>query len=324
MSSATAASAASEDPFAALMATSAQIDAAPVIATGRRSWARWIGTIISFAVLVAASYNWHQIELATLKALLPADPRFWLVFAAYYLLGPASEWIIFRRLWRLPPSGIVPLLRKKVSNELLLGYLGEVYFYSWARRHAKLVAAPFGAIKDVTIISAMTGNAITLTMLAFAAPWLVGLISGLDLDVSQQAIAYSTGFIALSSVIVFVFRRSVLSLPKEELRFVFLVHGARAILNIIVLATLWHLALPLVSFLWWAILSLTRQLVSRLPFVPNKDVIFASLAIFFVGGDSAIPTLMTLIAGLVLVTHLAVGAVTSGIELFHNLHRRAT
>ncbi|WP_156840538.1 hypothetical protein [Novosphingobium aquimarinum] len=323
MSSATAAKAVKEDPFAALTASSIPVDPGPVIAAGRRSWPRWLGTIISFAVLVAALYNLHWIELSTLQALLPSDPRFWLVYAAYYLLGPVSEWIIFRRLWNLPPSGIVPLLRKKVSNELLLGYLGELYFYSWARRHANLVAAPFGAIKDVTIISAMTGNAITLTMLLFAAPWLLGLVAGLDLDVSQQAIAYSTGFIALSSLLVFVFRRRVLSLPKEELRFVFLVHGARAILNILLLATLWHLALPLVALLWWAILSLTRQLVSRLPFVPNKDVIFASLAIFFVGGDGTIPALMTLIAGIVLLTHLIVGAVTSGIEIVHNLNREA-
>jgi hypothetical protein len=84
------------------------------------------------------------------------------------MVGPVSEWVIYRHLWRIPFSGLGALLRKLVSNELLLGYLGEVQFYAWARARLNMVAAPFGAIKDVTILSALTGNIVTLVMLAGA------------------------------------------------------------------------------------------------------------------------------------------------------------
>jgi hypothetical protein len=36
--------------------------------------------------------------------------------------------VIYRRLWHIPASGIAALLRKQVSNELLMSYLGEVQF----------------------------------------------------------------------------------------------------------------------------------------------------------------------------------------------------
>ncbi|MGO8609832.1 hypothetical protein ACC848_43530, partial [Rhizobium johnstonii] len=50
------------------------------------------------------------------------------------------------------------------------GYSGEAYFYAWARSRARMVAAPFGAVKDVSILSAIAGNTITLTLFAFAVP----------------------------------------------------------------------------------------------------------------------------------------------------------
>ncbi|MCI1142015.1 hypothetical protein MOP88_06395 [Sphingomonas sp. WKB10] len=51
-----------------------------------------------------------------------------------------------------------------------MGYSGEAYFYAWARQRAQLVAAPFGAVKDVSILSAIAGNAVTLAMIAIALP----------------------------------------------------------------------------------------------------------------------------------------------------------
>ena len=60
-------------------------------------------------------------------------------------------------------SGLIALHKKRISNEVLLGYSGEAYFYAWARQRSQMVAAPFGAVKDVSILSAIAGNAITPT-----------------------------------------------------------------------------------------------------------------------------------------------------------------
>ena len=272
----------------------------------RKTWSSRAGTIISFSLLAAALWQCRDLDLSILTRMVPVTIGFWLTYALYYLANPISEWVIFRRLWRLPPTGIIPLLRKKVSNELILGYLGEVYFYSWARRHSQIASAPFGAIKDVAILSAMVGNLVTLAMFAAGAPLFSALYSQVDLSISQRTVVLSLAFLALTSTLVLFLRRQILSLPLRELMFIAAVHVLRIIASIGLLALLWHLALPDVPLVWWSLLALLRQLVSRLPFVPNKDVVFASIAIFLLGEDTQLGALMALIAAIVLATHLVV------------------
>jgi hypothetical protein len=58
---------------------------------------------------------------------------------------------------------------------------------------------------------------------------------------------------------------------------------------------------------WWLLLSALRLLLSRLPLLPNKDIVFAGLAVFLIGHDVQIGALMTMMASLILATHLMVG-----------------
>src|SRR5262249_34880236 len=145
-----------------------------------KSWTRWTGPLVSLAILAAVAFQLRTLDAHSLLSLLPSSAAFWLCFVAYYLAGPISEWVIFRRLWRLPAEGFGALLSKMVSNEILLGYLGEVYFYAWARRNARITTAPFGAIKDVAILSALTGNLVTLVMVILAEPLFGSLHLGMD------------------------------------------------------------------------------------------------------------------------------------------------
>ena len=55
---------------------------------------------------------------------------------------------------------------------------------------------------------------------------------------------------------------------------------------------MWHVALPQVPLVWLVLLATLQLLVTRLPFVPNKDLVFASLAIFLIGNDSEVATLI--------------------------------
>jgi hypothetical protein len=56
------------------------------------------------------------------------------------------------------------------------------------------------------------------------------------------------------------------------------------------------------------LLAAVRQLLSRLPLLPNKDLVFAGVAMFLIGRSVAIHDLMTMMASLILATHLVVGA----------------
>ena len=60
-------------------------------------------------------------------------------------------------------------------------------------------------------------------------------------------------------------------------------------------ALMWHLAMPAVALSWWLLLATMRMLLSRLPFVPNKDIVFAGIAVLLVGHDLEIAALMIVI-----------------------------
>lgn len=286
------------------------IDPAPLLSDGRK-WTRFAGPLVSFLILVAVFYQLRTLDVESLKAMFPLNASFWLAFAGYYMLPPFSEWIIFRRLWALPVGGFAALLRKMISNEILLGYLGEVYFYAWARRHAHVVAAPFGAIKDVTILSALTGNVATLLLFLLAAP----LLSSLHLGVSTHTFLLSAGFVLLTSFIFLVLRKSLFTLPRHELWFVGMVHMARILGCALLAALMWHSLLPSMALSWLLVLSALRQLLSRLPLLPNKDLVFAGLATFVAGRDTEIVAAMALMASLILAAHLLIGAMLASSEL---------
>lgn len=279
------------------------IDPAPLIRAGR-NWTHWIGPLVSVLMLGAVVYELRSIDLREVWALLPTSIGFWLLFLAYYLAGPASEWLIFRRLWGLPLSGMGALLQKLVSNEILLGYLGEVYFYAWARRSATVSASPFGAIKDVTILSALAGNVVTLAMVLAVAPLFGSLHFGIDAKTFLVSIAIILG---TSAAALFV-RKRLFTLPRRELWFVTSMHLLRIVATILLAAGMWHLLLPSVALLWWLILATARQLLARLPFLPNKDVVFAAVASLLVGQNNDIVAAMALMATLILAAHLLVGA----------------
>ena len=248
--------------------------------------------------------------------MVPKSAGFWLVFAVFYLSAPASEWIIYRRLWNLPASSLAPLLRKLVCNELLLGYLGEAYLYSWARRKVAMSAAPFGAIKDVTILSAIAGNGTTLVLLVLIWPF----VGATQLGLESRPVFMSLGVVLLTSVGIMLMRRRIFTLERRELWFIFRMHLLRIAAVAGLTALLWHIVLPDVPLLWWLLLSTLRMLISRLPFVPNKDVVFAGLAVFTLGHETQISALMTMMASAILLTHVLLG---TGLVLGGLVHKGA-
>jgi hypothetical protein len=56
-------------------------------------------------------------------------------------------------------------------------------------------------------------------------------------------------------------------------------------------------------------LSTLRLVLSRLPMVPNKDVLFAGVAVFLVGRELEIAQVLAVIASLLLAAHLLVGLI---------------
>jgi hypothetical protein len=284
----------------------------PVVPPRSSRWAALASMGVSLALLVAVALQFKDLDFAKVQGLIPASPLFWAAFAVYYLAGPVSEWVVYRRLWAMPVAGIGALLRKLVANELLLGYLGEAQFYAWARARTRLSEAPFGAIKDMTILSALVGNGATLVMLAFAWPY----VSAGQLGMEGTTAFASLGVVLLTSLGILLFRRQLFTLPKADLWFISAAHLARIVVILIASAVMWHAVLPAVAITLWLVLATLRMLISRLPLMPNKDVVFAGITVLLLGKGADVAALMAMMAVLLLVAHLMIGTIFGLTGLF--------
>jgi hypothetical protein len=165
-----------------------------------------------------------------------------------------------------PVEGLFPLIKKMIGNQLLLSYVGEVYFYDWARRHVKMEGSPFGAVKDVAILSAIAGYAMTLIMLVVAWPY----VARYGFGIHGGMLVGSIGIMLATGLAITVFRNRLLSLPRADLFYVFMVHMARLTVNTVLTGVLWSLMLPGVPLSSWLILSTGRLLITRLPRFPTR------------------------------------------------------
>lgn len=265
-----------------------------------RKWGAYLGPAISAAILIAVLIELRKLNWGIVQAILPTNPVIWLVFLVSYFLSPMGDFLIFRRLWRIPAAGILPLLKKLVGNELLLGYIGEVYFYDWARRHVKMEGSPFGAVKDVAILSALAGNIMTVIMLALTWP----VIGTLGLGISANIMAASLGLVLVTSAVIMFFRNGLFSLSSRDLWFVFGVHCTRIVLKTGLTALTWALILPEAPLTSWLLLSTVRLLLSRLPFLPNKDIAFAGVTALLVGAQVKTGVMIAMLSMLTISMHV--------------------
>ena len=265
----------------------------------RPRWPRMLGAALSGLMIIGLAWElfdhgWAGVELAA-----PDSPWFYLFFALAYLSPPLFDFIIFRRLWRLPFDGFGALVRKRIANDVVIGYSGDVFFYAWARARLKMVTAPFGAVKDVTILSGIAGNIVTVGMLAIALPFAFELFTAPQLRMLSWSAAVAVGI----SGVLLLFSRRVFSLPARVLGWIFGVHCARLVLGSLAFGIASYFAMPWVSIKWWLFLAAGRLVVARLPLLPNKDLLFANFAIMFIGHGEALSDLVAFVATLTLFTH---------------------
>lgn len=272
------------------------------VRTIRRRWPMMLGVVLTVAMVAGLGRELLGSGLAGLARAVPGDPRFYLFFALLYLAFPVADFVIFRRLWRIPLSGFVALNKKRVANDVVLGYSGEAYFYAWARARAAMVAAPFGAVKDVAVLSGVAGTAVTIALCLIALPFGHQLLPPAIL----KAVLGSAAIMLAVTVLILAFSRRVFSLRTPALWWIFGVHVARLVMSSIFVALCWHYAMPQVSIGTWLFLSAGRLLVARLPFVPNKDLLFANFAILLIGQDRALSEMIAFVAALTLLAHVMV------------------
>lgn len=245
----------------------------------------------------------------------PGNIGFYLLLVAQFFLQPFGDYFVYRNLWsrsQTPPMAVI--LCKRLMNTFMLDYSGEAFFYFWAQRNLSL---PRGmathGIKDSNLLSG--GAALTMV-------WLLGLIllatGGLHIPpLPGQGWLYAligTVPLALCAVLI-VAHRKVTVLTRSQLFVTFGIHFLRACLVLGIEFGLWQLsgALPTaVASLQFVAL---RLVITRLPIVPNKDLIFVGVGMAAAGAAHAavtpVATVLVILAAADLVLAASVAVLTT-------------
>ena len=244
-------------------------------------------------------------------ASLPTTPWFYLLFLVMFLTLPLTETVIFRLLLdrRIGLADIGVFIRKRVLNSAFVGYSGDFYLFVWAKRHLGLSTRKAGhAVKDNAILSGLAST--TVTALLVAAFWLTGqagLVAGwLDTGAGKSLAVVFCAAVLLP--VLLRFRGRIFAATGRVASAVLGIHMGRGLFLLLVQSAQWWVVLPNQSWTTWLIFLTAQMVISRLPFIPNRDLLFLSAGLEM---SNVIDGPRAAMAGVL----LAGGALTQGANL---------
>jgi len=231
--------------------------------------------IITFLLYQLSQIGWEELWLA-----MPRQVGFYVIFLILYFTLPITEQYIYRlslnfSFW----EGFKIFTKKKVLNQEVLGYSGEAYFYLWAKEHLQEPSKVIlGVVKDNTIISALASTLTALVLLAI----FIGVVNVNIFDsewLSKKGVLIGGVILIIVLILLFRFRNSILSVDRRTAWKIFLIHELRIFWVYSLEVLQWIIVLPAVPlFVWFTFLSV-RIISSRIPFLPNRDLLFISVSI---------------------------------------------
>ena len=279
--------------------------------------------ILALLVRAIAQVGWEQVIDS-----VPVNPWFWLLFVGSYLLQPLVEWLIYRRWWHFGWESLGVFLKMRVMNDALFSYSGHTYLLVWAAKRLGIefdpkapaprilgrgegpgvdpATSPLAAVKDMAITSGLAGNLATLLILGLALTMDGATVLGAALDPrTLRVLLWSFAAMVVLNVAIVLFRGRVMSLPPRENFFAFGWHLFRVVTIQALLVGSWAVALPGFTAETWFLLGALRMVIGRMP-VPNKDILFAAMAVSLTGDSSVqVAALMAAQGALILLFHAA-------------------
>ncbi len=238
---------------------------------------RWV---VPIALLAFLARGFTQIGWSHVWEARPSAPSFYLALFLPFFIQPVADLIIYRKLLnvgRLLPLSV--LLRKRYLNGVMLEYSGEAYFFLWAQKNLNLrKGLLLHAVKDSNVLSAGAGLVMVwLMLLALVATGDFKLPAFVMGNVWTIGTIGSLPFILCVALIVG--GRRVTALTRREVAGTFAVHLTRSLVALLLDFAIWWLSGALPSAAVCVAFVGFRLLLTRLPLVPNKDLLFVGLGL---------------------------------------------
>jgi len=241
--------------------------------------ARWLAFLATVALL---AIGLRGVDWAALLAALPTRPIFYLLFLLWYLWLPASDLLAYRLVWPVPFfKSLRPFVIKRIYNREVLQYSGEVFFFGWARRALpdRSAAEVARMIRDQNIVQSVASTAIALLLGAvFVTLALPGLARELVASDARWLVGGATVLVVVLGGLAAVVR-GWSSIGRKVARRLLAIHAARFVVEQALLIALWRVAAPVVPWSAWFAYAAVSLVVSRIPLITNRELVFASVGI---------------------------------------------
>ena len=221
--------------------------------------------------------GWREIWIAR-----PGAIGFYVLLVLQFFIQPFGDYLVYRNLWgraNTPPMAVI--LKKRLLNTFMLDYSGEAFFYFWAQARLKLAPGLLvHAIKDSNVLSAGAGLAMV---------YLIGLALLASGGLHIPALAHGWLYLLAGSVPLVLCaglvlgHRKLTALSPGQIAATFAIHFTRALLVLGIEFGLWEMSGALPSAVACLQFVALRLVVTRLPLVPNKDLIFVGAGIAAAG-----------------------------------------
>lgn len=292
--------------------------------------AKRIQTVIRRVVIVAIVgvivYQLFQIGWSEVLRNLPTQPLFYLLFVVLYLVNPVGEVFIYRQIWPIRRWKMFKaFITKRVYNEEVMGYSGEFFLFTWARKYLDVGDKEIlKDIRDNNILSAVSSY-----LVAFSLVGLLVFFGVIDLEdlLGDVHLAYVIGgvLIAVALVIVIVqFRRYVFALALSKAAVIFRIYLSRFMVYHGLMIVQWAVVIPETPLSIWFLFATIIIAVNRIPFLPSRDLIFVwagielsrslDMATAAVAGMLLVSSALKKITNLILFTAISVGNKKRGEE----------
>lgn len=228
-------------------------------------------------------YRLARMGIVDVLQSLPQSPWFYAFFFLRYLTLPVAETAAYEIVWDRPLVRHFPaFIRKRVWNTAVAGYSGEGFLTLWARRRLGLTdLQALVGVKDNNIISSFAANVATVTLvLGLAAAG--GLQAGLDV-MPGAGLLFGASFLsaAVVALAVILFRKRLIALSEAKRRKVLAIHLVRQVVTIALFASMYAAALPSAPFGSWLLFIALQLVITRIPFLPNQDLVYLTAALSF-------------------------------------------
>ena len=243
-----------------------------------RRISRWIflAGVVAYLFVQFRTIGWSALVDS-----LPTAWGFYAIFVVLYFTLPVTESLIYRLCWGTSMGrGFFAFVKKRVYNKDFVGYSGEAYLFAWARNRVPMPDRQvLGIIKDNVVLSGFASTLFAVSLLALFAAF--GNLEAIGLS-SERSALYVIGAVAVLAILAAIgarFRTRLFALPARMLGLVFVLHyGRLAAMNVLQVVQ-WDLVIPDIGWQNWFVFLAVQVIISRLPLLPSRDLIFMGASI---------------------------------------------